>query len=424
MTGQADRRVLGLWQGAALYAGAVSGTGVLVLPAVAAETAGPASLLAWLALVLLSVPMALTYAALSRQQPDSSGFSGAVERAFGPRWGAVAGWLFLAQVPTGSVVAALIAGEYAASTIGAPHHIAFALGAALVGCAFLLNALGLRVSALAQGVTLAAVMAGLAVIIAGALRHVEADAFSPFAPHGASAVGLAAVQLFWAFVGWEAITPLAGEFRDPRDIRRASLLAVAAVGVLYVSLAVATIGTRAYGAALTLETPLVSLAGSAFGPVASLIVGASGFLLSFAPVNAYVAGTSRLVSALGQRGQLPGWLGPISSSGTPRRALGALAALCTLAAVVSFAAGLRIADLLPLSTSSFIATYVLSMAAAVRLLRPPGRYAAAAALAACMVILAFVGPLLAWLAGVTVCSLGYQHFTARAAARRAVRSPA
>jgi amino acid efflux transporter len=38
---------LGRTQGVALYAGVVLGSGVLVVPAVAAELAGPASLVAW-----------------------------------------------------------------------------------------------------------------------------------------------------------------------------------------------------------------------------------------------------------------------------------------------------------------------------------------------------------------------------------------
>ncbi|HVE11081.1 MAG TPA: amino acid permease, partial [Paraburkholderia sp.] len=45
-------------QGAALYIGAVLGTGVIALPALAAEVAGPASLIAWAALVVLSAPLA------------------------------------------------------------------------------------------------------------------------------------------------------------------------------------------------------------------------------------------------------------------------------------------------------------------------------------------------------------------------------
>src|SRR5215468_2705684 len=51
-------------QGAALYVGAVLGTGVIALPGLAARVAGPASLLAWVALVLLSIPLAATFGVL------------------------------------------------------------------------------------------------------------------------------------------------------------------------------------------------------------------------------------------------------------------------------------------------------------------------------------------------------------------------
>jgi amino acid efflux transporter len=403
------RRTLGLWQGVALYVGSVLGTGVLVLPGIAAETAGPASVLAWLGLVLLSLPMALTYAALSRQRPDAAGFSDAIERAFGPRWGAVAGWLFLAQSPIGAAVVALIAGEYGASALGGGQNAAIVLGTGLIVFAYVLNSVGLRVSAMAQLVTLAVIVIGLALIVGRALQDVEAQAFTPFFSQGPAAVGLASVQLFWAFVGWEAITPLAREFRDPRDIWRASLLSVGVVGLVYLPLAIATVGMGAHAAAAGAQTPLVLMAGSVFGPNASRVVGIAGLLLSFIPVNAYVAGTSRLAFALGQRRQLPAWLGVTDAFGTPQRALWSLFTVSMLALSVSFFFKLRIADLLPFSTSSFLATYVLSMAAAVRLLRAPLAHAAIVSLVACTVVFFFVGTLLAWVAGVAACALVYQR---------------
>ena len=84
-------RPIGLRTAVALYTGAVLGTGILVLPAVAAETAGPASIVAWAVLCLLSLPLALTFAALARREPVAGGFSVYIERAFGRRWGAMAG---------------------------------------------------------------------------------------------------------------------------------------------------------------------------------------------------------------------------------------------------------------------------------------------------------------------------------------------
>src|SRR3954470_5518363 len=72
-------------QGAALTIGAVLGTGVISLPALAVHAAGPASLLAWAGLLLLSVPLAATFAALGARYPDSGGVSTYARRAFGSR---------------------------------------------------------------------------------------------------------------------------------------------------------------------------------------------------------------------------------------------------------------------------------------------------------------------------------------------------
>ena len=70
-------------QGTALSAGAVLGTGIISMPALAAAVAGPASLIAWLALVLLSAPLAWTFAELGARFPDGGGVSSYVRRAFG-----------------------------------------------------------------------------------------------------------------------------------------------------------------------------------------------------------------------------------------------------------------------------------------------------------------------------------------------------
>ena len=82
----------------ALYVGAVLGPGVLLVPSLAAEAAGPASVIAWGALLALSVPLALTFAALGVRPPRRAGRppTPAPRSARAP--GAVTGWWFLAGV--------------------------------------------------------------------------------------------------------------------------------------------------------------------------------------------------------------------------------------------------------------------------------------------------------------------------------------
>src|SRR5919112_1885081 len=106
-------------QGAALTIGAVLGTGVISLPALAAEAAGPASLLAWAGLLLLSVPLATTFAALGARYPDGGGVSTYARRAFGARAATVVGWCFYFAIPIRVPTADSFAGAYLADAAGA-----------------------------------------------------------------------------------------------------------------------------------------------------------------------------------------------------------------------------------------------------------------------------------------------------------------
>src|ERR1700761_4979501 len=137
---------LSVMQGAALYVGAVLGTGVIALPALAAEAAGPASLLAWLALVALSVPLAATFAALGARYPDAGGVSTYVRNAFGPRVAAVIGWCFYFAVPAGAPAAGMFGGAYVASAFGGGEVTVVGTAAALMLIVPVANAFGVAVS--------------------------------------------------------------------------------------------------------------------------------------------------------------------------------------------------------------------------------------------------------------------------------------
>lgn len=404
------RRSIGLGQGIALYVGAILGPGLLALPAVAAETAGPASLVAWVALALLSLPMSLTFAALARAYPQAGGFAGYTEQAFGPLFGAITGWLFFLCIPSGCVIVALIAGQYGAAAFGLGVDAAYIIGGLLVLSAFAINLVGLKLSGRIQIFVTGGIVVLIILGIIGALPKVQSGAFEPFAPYGLVPIGLAAVQLFWAFAGWEAITPLAEEFHDPgRDMLRATLSSVFIVGITYTLLAVATIGTNSYGPALNGAAPLGAMAAATFGVGAQMAAGIIAVFVAFGALNAYIAGTSRLGYAMGRNNAFPRWFAALHPKwSSPHHALAFLCAGFLLWLMASRLLNLTVADLLPISTSSYIATYVLSMAAGVKLLTGWGRFAAITSLVACVVILLFVGAFFIWLGGVVVACLLFQ----------------
>ena len=103
-------------RGAALYIGAILGPGLLLLPGLAAAEAGPASILAWLALLGLSGLFAAVFSALGRRIPSAGGVMGYVTAGLGPRAGRATGWMFLAGVVGGApIVLALHRGPPARS---------------------------------------------------------------------------------------------------------------------------------------------------------------------------------------------------------------------------------------------------------------------------------------------------------------------
>ncbi len=341
-----------------MYLGAVLGPGVLVLPALANDAAGPASVLAWVALLLLSVPIATCFATLGERY--RGGVAGFVGAAFGPRAARpVAWWFYLVGVPFGVLGGALVGGEYVVHALGRGDPVV--AGLLLLATGFAANYAGLRVSAGAQ-VLLVVLLSGLLVVaVAVGAADVGADDFRPFAPHGWAAIGTAAVVLFFAFSGWEAASNLADEFADPRRATRRTL---AVVAVLYLGLAVTTAGT-------TSDVPLADLLERAFGPAARPVTAVAAALLTLGAVNTYLAGGARL----GGRHGLTGLL--------------VLCALLT-AAVLRWHVGLD--AVMRVASTALAAVTAAGAAAAVKLLRDR---AAAIALAATCAVLACAGPLLA-----------------------------
>ncbi|MBW8837799.1 MAG: amino acid permease, partial [Burkholderia sp.] len=101
-------------RGAALYVGALVGPGLLLVPALAAHAAGPASIVAWAGLLVLSAPLALTFAALGAQRPVAAGVSAYVRDGLGDTAAALTGVWFLAAGVFGGPAVALIGGYYVA----------------------------------------------------------------------------------------------------------------------------------------------------------------------------------------------------------------------------------------------------------------------------------------------------------------------
>ncbi|THI95901.1 amino acid permease, partial [Nocardioides sp.] len=320
------------------------------------------------ALLLVSVPLAATFAALGARHPGGGGVSTYVGVAFGTRAATMVGWAFFLAIPIGAPVAAGFAASYVADAAGGGRATEVGVTAGVILVVAVMNWMGIQVSARVQLGIAGTIATLLLVAILASLPRVDPANLTPFLTHGWSGVGAAAALLVWAFAGWEIVSSLSGEYRDPaRDIGRATAVTLGVVTVLYLGIAFVTVAVLGGGAG---RAPLADLLVGAFGDWARPLTTAVAVLLTVGAVNSFFAGASRLGAALALTGAMPHWLGADVGSGraTPRHALLVVAGLALLVTAGEAALGLPTDATLLMTTGTFALVYVAGTAAAVRLL--------------------------------------------------------
>jgi amino acid efflux transporter len=375
----------------ALYIGALFGPGLLLLPGLAAQQAGPASIIAWVALLGLSAIFATVFAALGKAVPGAAGAAGYAAAGLGRRAAAMTRWWFLAGVIAGAPIVCLIGASYVTALTGAGIGQS-PLARAAVAAGLLLAVLGLalggvRASTMAQLLLVALLIAVVVTAVAGSTPAARSANWTPFAPHGWLSVGRAAATLMLSFVGWEAVAPLTGRLRAGQ-LSRVIGIAFTVTAVLYLGLAVATVSCLGRGADLTV--PLADLLQLAIGPAGRAVAAAAALVLTAGSVNAYISGATEMLRELTA---VPSQNRPNGPGRPPRLSAHALLGIIALAGLLLIGlSALRLADIIALvsvPTAMFLCVYLSCTASAVRILAGPVRVAAAVAVLAVLAVLAF-----------------------------------
>jgi len=225
----------------ALYMSSVLGSGVLVLPGLAAQIAGPASLIAWLLLSLASYPLAYTFASLSARKPESGGVYAFARESFGQRWADAVGWLFIVWYVSGAPVVTVIAASYLSYAIPLSKEMIYVVAALIILGTFLINYRGIVISGKVQLAVIVAIVGLLLTAVIASAPLVRLENFTPFFPNGVLPIGTAAALIFWSYLGYENVSNVAEEFKNPeRDFHRSIILSVIVISALYFSVAFAS----------------------------------------------------------------------------------------------------------------------------------------------------------------------------------------
>lgn len=398
----------------AIYVSSVLGAGILVIPGLAARTAGAGSLLAWAFLSVASYPFAFTFSSLSARKPESGGIYSFTKEAFGHGVSTMTAWLFVAWVALGAPAITLAAGTYLSYAFPISGPSVFLVAVAIIGVAYGVNLWGIKMSGRVQVASVVVMVGVLALAVAASTPGVKPSNFVPLLPDGIASVGVASALVVWSFLGYENVSNIAEEFKDPkRDFGRSVTISVVLIGVLYMAVAATVVGTGAYNAGGGV-TPFAEMMSNVFGAYGGAAVSILAVVIIFSTVNAYTAGMGRVVYAAALDGNLPRFLGTVDpKTGVPRRALVALFLLIMAALAVYYVAKVDVQSAFLATSGAAILTYVVGSASGVKLLEARGvrRALPWASLAIALLILPFIGTLL--VASVPVAVLGFLYGTYR-----------
>jgi len=258
------KRSLGAFQLTMMGVGAIIGTGIFVLTAEAAQKAGPGMMLSFVIAGFVCAVAALCYAELASMVPVSGSAYTYSYAVMGEAIAWVVGWaLVLEYAVAASAVSvgwsnyfvglmersvgidipdAFTKGPYAGGIMNVPAAVIAILVTSLL-------MLGTRESATVNAFLVAIKVAALTVFVALAIPMISGDNFEPFAPNGfwdATGLGIAgaAASIFFAYVGFDAVSTAAEETTNPqRNIPIGLIGSLAVCTIFYLVVAAGAIGS-------------------------------------------------------------------------------------------------------------------------------------------------------------------------------------
>jgi len=347
-------RSLRRWDLVAVVVNGVIGAGIFGLPSAVFKLSGAYSLLAFgLCAICVSI-IVLSFCEVASRFHGSGGPYLYARESFGATTGFTVGWLvWIARISSFAANCNLLPVHlnlfFPGANRGIPRAIIIT---AVVGLLAWLNATGVRPAARASNTLAIGKLIPLAIFVIAGFFFLDSSHFN-FSFPGYKDFSKSVLLLVYAFTGFEMAVIPAGEARDPRSHLPAALMTgMATVVAFYVSIQVVCIGTLP-GLASS-QQPLADAASTFAGKLGALMITA-GIVISLAGnLNVLILAASRILFAMGERGDLSPKLAAIH----PRHRTPVASILLTTAAMLALTLSGTFIYLVTLSTISRLVTYL------------------------------------------------------------------
>jgi APA family basic amino acid/polyamine antiporter len=467
--GQSLERVLGPWNVVALGIGAIIGAGIFATIGTAAAGdvhrpgAGPALMVSFLLTAVVCGFTALCYAELASMVPVAGSAYTYSYATLGELVAWIIGWDLILEYAIGNVAVAIswanymntllhglgvhlpawLVIDYRTAAQKTPEIIAHAphvfgvpivfnlLAISIVAALTVLLVVGVRESARFNMAMVLVKLVVLAFFVLVSVKFVKPDNWEPFAPNGFSGIGAGAAVVFFAYIGFDAVSTCAEEVKNPkRDMPIGIIGSLVICTFVYIAVAAVFTGMMPYRALtaltasqqaepLTMAMKYVSMPGWMVGLVAfGSVVAHTAVLLVFQ------LGQPRILFAMSRDGFLP----PAMARVHPRHKTPHVATIVTGVLVGGVAGVANIDEMVDLTNIGTLFAFILVCLGVIVLrFREPGRERAfrvplgpvllpALGVVSCVFLVLYLPPtswmrFFAWLAVglVFYASYGYRH---------------
>jgi APA family basic amino acid/polyamine antiporter len=325
------RRVLGPVDLTLLGIGAIIGAGIFVLTGVAAATqAGPAIVLSYLVAGTACAFSALAYAELAAAIGGCGSAYGYSYAGLGEIVAWVIGWDLILEYGVATSAVAIGWSGYmdnalAATGLSLPEALQkgpwegglINLPAALIVLTLaVLLGVGVRESVRVNAVMVLVKLFAIAVFVAVSASNVSPSNWSPFMPFGWEGVMGGAALIFFAYIGFDAVSTAAEEARNPqRDLPIGILVSLAVCTLIYILVAGLLTAVVAYPS-LNVGSPVADVMLRLGYPWAAGVIAAGAIAGLTTVMLVLYYGLTRIFLAMSRDGLLP----PVFARLNPRTA--------------------------------------------------------------------------------------------------------
>ena len=275
------------------------GSGIFVLPGIAAAKTGSSIWLAYLLAAICILPAALSKSELATAMPSSGGTYVYIERTFGPIFGTVAGiglWLSLLLK---SAFALVGFGAYLSVLVNIDSGYTRYVSLIFLVIILILNIFGVKKVGKVQIYIVSISLVTLATVLIFGFANVKQDYLQPLFLDGNLGLISTVAFVYISYAGVTKIAAIAGEIKNPnKNLPRAMLLSLVIMSLIYVSVAFVLVGNIPLDILGTDIKPIYTIAETLGGKYVGYIAAVVGVFTLVSMANSGVLASSRFPFAM------------------------------------------------------------------------------------------------------------------------------